>query len=256
MVLGIQFADLPEFRSAHVGLLWQEIRHKYPKVQEVPPLPPIFETFGSNAAPGEFMFPLMGRPPYLRYWFEDAEGVHLFQLQQDRLLHNWRRQSSEHAYPGYEAAKTAFVEEVELFQSFLAKEKLGNIQPNQCEVTYINALIPADGKDLHAHPERASPLANHVDVGLKLEAAVIQNRYIITDGNQPSGRLYVNLTPALLAPTGQPNFQLEITARSKPEAATLQSAFELLDRQHDIIATAFDAVTMPELKGDLGERNG
>jgi hypothetical protein len=49
VVLSVQFATIPEFRSVHIGLLWERLREKYPNVTEHPPLNASFETFGLTA---------------------------------------------------------------------------------------------------------------------------------------------------------------------------------------------------------------
>jgi hypothetical protein len=92
-----------------------------------------------------------------------------------------------------------------------------------------------------------------VDVGLELEGALLQNRYIFRSGERPIGRLYISFNPGQIAPDGRPVFQFEITARGKPESETLDSAVVFLRMAHKMAGSAFAAVIQPELKQIWGE---
>jgi uncharacterized protein (TIGR04255 family) len=100
VVLWVQFASNPQFRIVHAGLFWGSIREQFPSVSEQVPLPPAFEAFG---------VPMMGQPVQLqalfafpRFWFESDDKTYLLQLQQDRILFNWRATSGQSTYPRYE----------------------------------------------------------------------------------------------------------------------------------------------------------
>ena len=90
VVLSLQFASIPAFRSAHIGLFWEKIRQEYPKVSEQPPLQATFETFGVIPAnpPSLFQIETLLSPPMPRFWFEEQDGNELLQIQQDRIIHN------------------------------------------------------------------------------------------------------------------------------------------------------------------------
>lgn len=244
MTLSVQFASLASLRTLHLGLLWSRIRERYPTYSDGPAIAPVFEMFGGpfNSSQQHFSFQLMGMP-VPRVIFESADHAFLLQMQQDRIMLTWRRFPAEVAYPGYEVMRARLAQEVEEIGAFLQTERLGPIQANQCELTYINAItLPGDGS-VHEHLERVTPAWRQVDVGLPFETATLQNRYLILSGETPVGRLYTTFSPAFLAATEEPNYQLEIVARAKPEGESLASAFELLDRSHDIVRRAFDRVT-------------
>src|SRR5262249_2810158 len=90
VVLSLQFASIPSFHSAHIGLFWEKIRQEYPKVSEQAPLQAAFETFGvmpvNPASP--FHIEALLSPPMPRFWFEELDGNELLQIQQDRIIHN------------------------------------------------------------------------------------------------------------------------------------------------------------------------
>jgi uncharacterized protein (TIGR04255 family) len=261
VILSIQFSALPELHNVQMGLLWGEYRAKYPKTQEQPPLPPVFETFGSPGDqiqnPGmNIQFQMFNRPPPVRYWFESENQNDLLQVQQDRMIRNWRKQTGVSPYPGYQEIRNSFRQEIEVFQTFLIRENLGTVQVNQVELTYLNALFLPNSSNPHSDLQSITPLYRNIDFGLEDEGAALSVRYIIKEDDRPIGRLYTTFTPAILGLTGEPNIGLELTARAKPRVETIDAAFELLDRQHQIIGDAFNALVDSGLRKAWENHNG
>jgi uncharacterized protein (TIGR04255 family) len=94
VILSVQFAALGNLKSAHIGLLWERLRSEYPSISEQAPIPTVFETFGiPSQAPARMQIQTFLTPPLPRYWFERPGYPDLLQIQQDRILHNWRQQS-------------------------------------------------------------------------------------------------------------------------------------------------------------------
>ncbi len=222
VVLSVQFASIPMFRSAHIGLLWERLRQEYPKISEQAPLQARFETFGvmpANPAPFLQIQTLLS-PPMPRYWFEEESGGELLQVQQDRIAHNWRKHEAEKDYPRYEAIRNQFASDVGTFTGFLAAESLGEMRPNQCEVTYINTIeLPPGEHDIYRHLERITPLwAGRFAEPFchEIESAMVQSRFVLRHEGKPFGRTYVTFGPALLATQNRPVIRLEITVRGKP----------------------------------------
>jgi uncharacterized protein (TIGR04255 family) len=248
VVLGIQYATLQNLQSAHMGLFWSQVRDRYPRIIEQPPLPPVFETFGVAPHPQTMQVQFFQRAPVPRFWFEGKDPCFLLQIQNDKIIMNWRRQADGRQYSGYESLKKVLETELAEFQTFLMREKLGQLIPNQCEITYINALVPADGRNAHRTPEVLTRLINKVDVGIELESLILSSQYIIPRNGSPAGRLYINFTPAQLVATGQPNYQVELTARVQPEQETLEAALKTLDEEHTLIRQAFKNATTEQIQ--------
>lgn len=267
-VLSIQFAALRTFRSIHVGLLWNQLRHDYPNVLEQPPLDPVFETFGVPAPPTPMIrFEALLTPPMPRFWFQNEDGRHLFQLQQDRAIHNWRKQGDDDEYPRYRSVRTKFVEEIEKLGAFFRQNELGHIVPNQCEMTYLNFIRLPDSSNPHNQMWRITPFClrfHSTEQDLPFQGATLENtglniRYIMSqtvNGEvRQFGRLYCTFSPAFSKIDQVPGIQLEITARGKPSEETVQSALDLLDLQHVAVVRTFAAVTTSELQEFWGRRD-
>lgn len=102
---------------------------------------------------------------------------------------------------------------------FLTDEQLGELQPNQCEVTYVNILELEEGSDPHRQLELMTPLwsgRTNEPVPGTLENCGVQMSYLMVENEQPFGRIYVNFQPALRQADLRPVMRLEITARGKP----------------------------------------
>jgi hypothetical protein len=135
-------------------------------------------------------------------------------------------------------------------ESVLARERLGSIEPNQCEVTYINQ-IPL--------PERQSPFEAFERLfGSFTKALVLDDlrepedsrfllRYVIRDeGGVPAGRLIVSAEPAWKS-DGTNIVQFALVARGKPHSIDLAgvSSFLQIGRRH--IVRAFAELTSDEM---------
>ncbi|WP_316191650.1 MULTISPECIES: TIGR04255 family protein [unclassified Bradyrhizobium] len=250
--LSIQFASLAKFKSAHIGMFWEEIRHSFPEVTEQAPINPVFETFGGirfGSQPPALQF--LASPLMPRYWFERPGEPALLQLQQDRILRNWR-QSPERSreYPRYEAIRSAFEKDVAGFQDWLNDEELGAVVPNQCEVSYINGIRMPDGSNPHTQLHRISNVWSEtlaLPGDQKLEQANVQLTSVFEIDGRPAGRVYTNFQPGFSMITEEPVVKLEIIARGKPLEGTIPSAFEFLDRARAEIVTTFASITTSEM---------
>jgi uncharacterized protein (TIGR04255 family) len=252
VALSVQFDTIAPLGNIHAGLLWAEYRSEYPKVSELPALPPQFETFGGGGAPTTvpFQFETLLQAPMSRFWFEEAGGEHLMQIQNDRIVHNWRKRETEGEYPRYEPIADRLEGEIGKFEEFLQREKLGQLRANQCEVTYINTIELLDGGDPHRHIERITPLWSGFvegDRSLEPENVATQIRYVLKNDGTSIGRVYVNFSSVFRIPDQTHGVQLSITVRARPQEPHIEAALGLLDREREILVRTFAAVTTEEM---------
>src|SRR6266536_5879861 len=258
LVLSIQFGSLTKFRSGHIGVLWNEFRREYPKMTEQMPLLPAFETFGvpPQAPVSGIQIENLLASPMSRFWFEEANGYELIQIQQDRVIHNWRKRDEQQRYPRYETIRDRFRIEVERFTKFVSDENLGEVKPNQCEVSYINVIDLPDGENPHQYLERITPLwaGNYSEEFLlECENVSFQTRYVLREDDKPFGRVYVTFASVFRVQDSRPVIRLEITARGRPKNASIDEAFRVLDDERKIVVRTFAAVTTPAMH-ELWER--
>lgn len=263
IALSMQFAPLSRLRNIHAGLIWNELKPAFPKYQEHPALPPVFEVFGPNQKMmGLGLGPqieFLTTAPVNRYWFLNESGSELVQIQQDRILYNWRKHEDQDVYPRYETIRANFAKTLEQLLAIFAANDLGAVQPNQCEVTYINYVTVQDGVAPRANLHRMlAPFSgNNTDGFLPdLEDLQMQLRFPIKQEGRNVGRLYVQIGPALRTADRQAGIQITLTARGKPRTETVDAAFELLDVGREYIVRGFDSITTPEMHESWGKRNG
>jgi uncharacterized protein (TIGR04255 family) len=120
VALGVQFP--PVLNPVHLGLYYQRLKARFPKVQVQPPITAAFETFAPSPIVFGMPMPAIGLQP--RMWFLSEDENSLIQLQSDRLLFNWRGGLQGVPYPHFEAVQGEFAEAFDLL------EKLSEDQGN------------------------------------------------------------------------------------------------------------------------------
>jgi uncharacterized protein (TIGR04255 family) len=142
VVFGIQFDELQEMKSPHYGFFWEKLgRTEYPECQQMPPLAPIKETYGEAfELPESFL--IRNQPPLPRLFYLNSRKDRLIQLQENRLLQNWRKSEVSDKYPRFKELFPEFIKLWQLFLEFAKEQGFGNPKPNQYELTYINHILP------------------------------------------------------------------------------------------------------------------
>jgi uncharacterized protein (TIGR04255 family) len=240
-------------------MLWELYKDRYPNIEEHPKFPPVFETFGlPTPQPGPQITFSTGVEA-LRYWFVSADSKELLQVQSDRLVHNWRRQQPEAPYPRYETQRENFASELALFRKFLIDGKRGDIELNQCEVTYINHITLPDVKDPASKFGNVFTVwsENYSDKYLpEIERSTFNISYVIPgEKDQPFGRLHVIAQPAFKKATSERLIQLTLTMRGRPPGPSIESGLEWLDKGREIVVRAFASITRPEMHALWGRKN-
>ena len=157
-VLGVQFEPLRGFRNAHLGAFWKflEACWKGPddpwttldadwrgvsKVADATPLDAAFELFGERQTWGGVGPRLkISRDPSSRIQIRNASGDRMIQLQNGRLHYNWLGHHDSE-YPRYSRVRPEFDLVFAQLRDFVSQEGLGEIEPNQWEITYVNHLL-------------------------------------------------------------------------------------------------------------------
>ena len=249
-VLGVQTEPIERPLTPYLGLFWREIRGTYPKAEVQPALDPAVEFFGLPKAAPFVGFRVMDRPETPRCWFVTEDDTELVQLQQDRLIHNWRKRRPEDPYPRFPQLRKSFESELRQWEAFVSREGLGRLVPNQCELTYINHLAcasPEERGSVHRFLRGWKP-PDETSFLPAIEDALVVQRYLINDDNgEPLGRLHVSAQPAVIHADSSPILSLNLTARGKPEGDGIEGALRFLDRAHEWVVRAFDELTTPEL---------
>jgi uncharacterized protein (TIGR04255 family) len=256
VALSIQFDPLSRLQIHHFGLLWLEFQTRFPKVESRPPIDRQVETFPKEpVTQPQIAFELVN--PFItpRVWFISANGSELLQVQQDRFIVNWRRVRPEDRYPRYPHIRRMLEDEFIIFAKFVAAQKLGNIVPNQCEVTYINQIQTGSVWERHSQVGRVlnvmAPEFNDESLPTP-EQFRFSAQYLMGDSNAPIGRLHLDFHPAFRPVDRSPTFAMNLTARGKPLGDGFDGVAKFMDVARENIVRGFRALTTPAMHKEWG----
>ena len=257
VLLSAQFVPVEGFTAAHFGLLWNEFRKKFPKVEQQPIVPHALESFGKMIPLQQMMglpLQIFDRQPSPRVWFKAPDETQLIQVQTDRFMHNWRKTVPGDQYPRYTKMRELFGQELRGFEKFLQSEHLGKLVPDQCEITYINHISSSEGfEDLG----NVLSIWNRPDkdkLSLVMDDIHIRQQYIIPSAdNKPLGRVHIEARSAVQAVDLRKCYLLSLTARIKPICEGIDGVLQSLDLGREWIMKTFVSITTPEIRKVWGE---
>ena len=137
-VLGVQFDRLDGFTNGHLGAFWKSLPDGWSHVRNASSLDPTLERFTEGplrADPGFLL--TVTRDPSTRLLIKNHAKDRMIQVQNGRLHYNWLGAAGGE-YPRYSKVRSEFDRTFKDFKGFVASEDLGELSPNQWEVTYVN----------------------------------------------------------------------------------------------------------------------
>lgn len=232
--LSVEFPRVPNWRIPHYGLLWSQLKERFPGFDIMAPIPPS----ALATRPGITIQAVL--EPDVRLWLIDRDGTRVLQIQPDRFVYNWRKVSGGFQYPHYDELRPAFAELWSVFTEFLRGADLEAPQViERCEVTYVNAIPQGDGWQSWGDLSAIFPyisgrtFASHLPAPtfLRLNAA-----YAVESDLE----LHITLQPAMRAFDNAQVIQLNLTARSAAEIeANTDRILQWMDRGQKLIVDSF-----------------
>lgn len=259
VVLAVGFDPLEGLKVPQLGILWNtRFRDRFPKIEEQPPLEPANERFGGG--PLEVSVTIETTPMVPRLWFLNHEGSELVQIQRNWFARNWRKLSESTEYPRYPSLREPFVNDFKAFELFVSDEKLGEISPSQCEVTYVNHIVAEKSWKGHGDLGQVLKLFSPVELpstSALVEQARLDVKYLIHDeGHEPIGRLHISVAPGFRRVDNRPIYVVTLTARGRPSTPDLNGVLRFLDMGRAQIVQAFDAITTSTMHDEWGFESG
>lgn len=245
VVLGAQFATPQKYEQIYAGDVWKLFRDEFPKVQEHPPLEPIFELFGPEDRASSGKLNIITGASHDRFWFLTQNEDQLLQFQQDRLLHNWRKVGiAVSTYPRFESIIVKFEQELrrlEEFFSTLVPQTLATqtLAINQCDITYINHVSIEREEDA-----KASKWLRFVNFNTNdPDDFSLKFREVILDDieQKPQGRFSFEASSA--RSDGKPIIVIALTVRGTPQNGDIDSALQFITKGRELIARRFIELT-------------
>lgn len=143
-VLGVQFEALSSFTSAHLGLFWNSLDEDWSVVEDAAPIEPVAEQLDQDWHEGigrNLNLQLISTPS-IRLRITNPKQRRMIQVQNNRFHCNWLGPKGG-PYPTYDVLRPEFDAAFARFIRFINEHRLGEVKPNQWEVTYVN-YIPKD----------------------------------------------------------------------------------------------------------------
>ena len=245
VAISVQFSELPEFQLVHFGQFWERIRDGYPRLEHHPPLPSVVELFGTKGAQRASLS-LESGFPLGRCWYLSEDGLRLIQIQPDRFVLNWRKLETEAEYPSYDELRGSFLDETRLFLEFVKENQLGEFEPTQCELTYVNHLPSGRGWSTLAEIGNVLALwSGHTSEAFLTapEDVRLAWQYRFEEKGTPLGRLHVQAQSASRISDGSPILVLQLIGRGAPLGEDIEGVTRFLDKAHEWIVRGFTALT-------------
>lgn len=137
-LLGVEFAPLRGWTIVHFGLLFEAFKASFPDFETRGALPASQGYWDDVRVDDERTGEVSAVEPYVRCLYIDPANDRLIQVQRDRFVYNWRRETKKR-YPRYlPNVRPNFEQQWDHFVAFLERENLGQPRIRRCEVTYVN----------------------------------------------------------------------------------------------------------------------
>jgi uncharacterized protein (TIGR04255 family) len=231
VIIGTYFnPPLLDIYAHHVGLLWQALRTRYPRIEQREPLNNMFVE-----APNELW-------PMPRFWLTSADESHLVQLQRNALILNWRRRNSD--YPSFEPVKAEFDLVYEAFVAFVRTiNPEAPVQIERAELAYVNMVEQCDYWKSAVDTQTVIPsyvqLAGSTPNGFVVQqSAAVDPTTSITTGVRVGNRVQDNI-PVL-------NFDVRVAGLLGN--APKETADAWFDKAHELTGKTFRAITNPDVR--------
>lgn len=246
--IGVQFGRLIGFTNAHFGLVWKRFLESdsgWVKAQDAPYLPDQFEKFGDEIPWGMPSLSLFSHVGPARVLLIHEQDDRVIQIQNTRFLYNWRKRES--IYPSFKKTYPDFLNYFERFRSFTVEAGLGELKPNQWEITYINNIAKGtvweSPEDWRRVFPGLFPQSTPLD-SIRFENFSGENCFEI---GERRGRLRISVHLAKMDDLQAPEIlRLQLTARgpitSNDSNATFQEGIEI---GHRTIVQAFERFSDP-----------
>ena len=244
-VLSIQFERLRGLTNAHLGAFWERRKSEWPQITDAPPLDEQFETFGKQPGWNKSIHLKFTQAPAARLQMKNKAGDRMIQLQNCRLDYNWIGQSKQE-YPRYATVRLQFDKVLDEFAKLVAEHNLGDLVPDQWEVTYVNHMLQGT---VWNEPAEWATVFN------SLLGSVIAPRETRLEGfgghwhfeiEPQRGRLHVLLQHANVGDREKKEaLVMKLTARGPVEKEKDRGLAidDGLNLGHEVIVTSFEALT-------------
>lgn len=253
-VLGVQFSPLAKLTAGHFGRLWNELGSDWEEPEDGPSIPDQFEQFERPrwSLAGVPQFRIGTRPPLGRFLLHHRKKDRLLQVQATRFHLNWRKTGD--LKPSYKELINEFETTFDRFRAFTEAQYLGELMPNQWEVTYIDSYPQGEYWQTPEDWSRILPgLFGNLFTAteIELEHRSAEWSYEI---KPKRGRLHIAARPGRWGDDGQDSLLVDMTARGPVGKGGVSTWREGLDLGHQVAVESFLQMTSKDSRAKWGEK--
>lgn len=241
---GLKFNRLKGFKIPYFGLFWDKVRKDFPICEHA-------ATLGvpDRLEEPSFEFPLP------RLWLINENKNFLLQLQDNMFFYNWRRIKPDDPYPRYKKLMEAFKTNFKMFSDFVEDERLGSIEPLDCELTYINDIVKGEGWETISHIHQIIPeLKWRSDKSRFLPEPLNIGWKAIFSLPEDKGRFIIKLDQVTRRIDKQSMLRLEVSAKGLGVDKSFSAVWDWFEVAHQWIVEGFTDVTNEETQKSIWER--
>lgn len=236
VAISLKFEPIQSCPEAHYGAFWAKVRDDFPKVRSVAPIPSIEDDNADEQWSPTLLKVSFSQDPSSRIQMVSPNDEWVCQLQDDRLIVNWRKRTQE--YPRYSTVHDALMKRLEQWRDFCSEYNLPSGNVSKWEITYLNIIDLSQESDqasaLHSmFPTFAPPNAAYATIrGLTISQHLIKNNV----------RLAIELKPN----SHEKNkYVLSITTRGNIIANDVDQS---LEAGHDLVILCFESIISDEAR--------
>lgn len=252
-VLGVQFSPLTELTSAHFGLFWADLQRRgeeWAVPHDAPLIQDHFELFNTPLWKKRPQIPIrleMGAQPG-RCLFENKTRDRMIQVQSTRFHLNWRK--TEGQKPSYKSLISEFISSFESFCLFCKDAGIGEVIPNQWEITYVDSFPAGEYWSSPEDWDRVLPgLFGNLFQWKPLRLRMEQRRAEWSFEIEPeAGRLHITAQSGRWAWDPRDTLLLDMTCRGPIIHGSPDSVRQGLDMGHEVSVNTFLSIAARELQ--------
>ncbi|WP_329334165.1 TIGR04255 family protein [Streptomyces sp. NBC_00663] len=248
---GLQFRRITGIHGLKLTPLYETWRAELPNVEEHPPLPGM----EPNVGPGPKIKLDLASLPAARYWFLDDSGRDLVQLQQDRLIVNWRDVGDGTPYPRFGYVLSKLKKRLDELANFVDRAFGAKLEVIHAELSYVNALAGESGDPLDPHdvfhtwPDFAlhhlgKPVNSQIVFDFPIEEFQSGRNFFLRAAIE-SGSLL----------TGQAGNFLTMTVQGRPGSTGSSGAVAAIEEAHEHLVASFAEITTDSAHKRWGKRS-
>ena len=246
VAVAVEFLQLPSLGAVELVRLHELWRDQFPKLREQPALPPSPPV---GAAQG-FQFQFTVGAPAMRLWMLNESEDELLQVQNDRVVLNWRQSlGDDHRYPRYDYLRDVYQRVYADFYTRVRQLNVGTFRPHTAGVTYVNRFKLEADETLRDAIALLNPNWNLLGDAATSEVSITTP----VASSEGPGALTGQLVAKASSDSNDGNYgYLEVVTRVGVDDAS-GDVFDCLDLAHRSCVVGFDRLTTAKMHERWGK---